>query len=162
MVWVLSSDTHGGRDLASAIVPTTNNTPAPCTGTASAGPAMRFHVASVCEGVIALQCSATGKWLCAEPDGRVVCDRSVVGVCEAWQVGTGLDWGTLSLRSCHGRYLCMDPGSGVLADRPGKGLWESLRMEAVDSEDGAALPHDIVVAMVCTVRHSTCRGGASP
>lgn len=67
-----------------------------------------------------------GRYLRAEPDGRVVADRVVE---EHWEwIPQGP--GQVALRSIHGRYLCAEPDGRVVADRPVLDAWERWTLEA--------------------------------
>lgn len=69
-------------------------------------------------------------YLCAEPDGRVVADRTAAGEWERWTL-THLGGDTYSLQSAHGRYLCAEPDGLVVANRADAGPWESWRLVQV-------------------------------
>lgn len=79
-------------------------------------------------------------YLCAEPDGRVVADRTAVGGWEEWTVEyfTG---GDVALKSAHGRYLCAEPDGSVVADRPHVGPWELWRLVADEAGVGFLSAH---------------------
>jgi hypothetical protein len=62
-------------------------------------------------------------YLCAEPDGRVVADRTAVGEWEQWTVVT-VRPGVIGLRSAHGRFLSAQPDGSVVADREHLNGWE--------------------------------------
>lgn len=72
----------------------------------------------------------TGHYLCAEPDGRVVADRTEASAWETWDVepqGIGL----VALRSAHDRYLCAELDGSVVANREVIGAWEVWRVVPV-------------------------------
>jgi hypothetical protein len=71
--------------------------------------------------------TATGHYLCAELDGRVVADRQAAGPWEEWLL-QHLGGDTYSLQSNHGKYLCAEPDGRVVADRADVGIWESWRL----------------------------------
>lgn len=68
-------------------------------------------------------------YLCAEPDGRVVADRTAVGAWEQWTV-EHMDGGAVALRSPHGKYLCAEPDGTVIANRDQVGAWEQFQLVA--------------------------------
>lgn len=70
-------------------------------------------------------------YLCAEPDGRVVADRTAAGPWEAWDVER-LDGGRVAFKSAHGKYLCAEPDGSVVANRDERRSWETW--EAVTGE----------------------------
>lgn len=88
----------------------------------------KFIVKCPRRGVVALQSLETGRWLCCEPGGRVVCDRGAIGAWEQWEVADGFTPGTVSLRSPHGRFLCVESLGAVIADRGECREWESLTL----------------------------------
>lgn len=69
----------------------------------------------------------SGHYLCAEPDGRVVADRTEAASWETWDVEPQAV-GLVALRSAHGRYLCAEPDGSVIADREWIRSWEVWRV----------------------------------
>lgn len=62
-------------------------------------------------------------YLTAEPDGRVVADRTEAGPWEQWTIQDA-GGGLVSVQSAHGLYLCAEPDGRVVADRASLGPWE--------------------------------------
>lgn len=94
------------------------------TAAAAAAAPTVFRLHHLRPGVVALQCVATGAWLCGEPSGAVLCHRKDrPGPWEAWMVGVGRDPGSLSLWGAHGRYLGLapDPASAGTGTSAGPG-----------------------------------------
>lgn len=79
-------------------------------------------------------------YLCAEPDGRVVADRTAVGAWEEWAVEP-LDGGAVALKSAHGRYLCAEPDGTVIANREAIGSWERWTVVVTDFGVGLRSEH---------------------
>eukprot|EP01116_Phalansterium_solitarium_P014001 TRINITY_DN3148_c0_g1_i1.p1 TRINITY_DN3148_c0_g1~~TRINITY_DN3148_c0_g1_i1.p1 ORF type:complete len:377 (-),score=30.29 TRINITY_DN3148_c0_g1_i1:16-1146(-) len=67
---------------------------------------------------------AHGKYVCAEPNGRAVCDRDALGSWETFElVSLGSD--QVALKSAHGAYLCAEPFGRVVCDRVHRREWET-------------------------------------
>jgi hypothetical protein len=79
-------------------------------------------------------------YLCAEPDGRVVADRTAVGAWEEWEV-EHLAGGQVALRSAHGRYLCAELDGSVVANREHVGPWERWTVVSAGSGVGLRSEH---------------------
>lgn len=95
----------------------------------------RWNVYSIRPGVISIQNVSNNKWLCAEENGRAVCDRDNPSIWEEWTLFAGGDGHTVCLRSYHGKWLCAQPpdddtqfGGEVIADRDNAGEWERFTM----------------------------------
>jgi hypothetical protein len=65
----------------------------------------------------------TGKYLCAETDGRLVCDRDSARQWETFEVIPS-SGGHVTIRSHHGKYLCSDSGDKAIVNRDGAREWE--------------------------------------
>lgn len=91
----------------------------------------RWHVYRWADGAISLRNFRISRWLCAEPSGRVVCDRERVGPWEKWSL-QNLDGNRVALLSYHGRWLCGEPPTHrrqVVADREECREWEQWSMQ---------------------------------
>jgi hypothetical protein len=91
----------------------------------------RWNVYTVRDNIISIQNCRNNNWLCAEENGRAVCDRGVPGDWEEWAMYGNGDHRTISLRSYHGKWLCAQApgddtkfGGEVIADRVSAGRWE--------------------------------------
>lgn len=82
-----------------------------------AGPWETWTIHTYDDGRVSLQ-AMNGKYLCAEPDGTVICDRDESGEYERFTIEVR-DVGVAFL-SFHGKYLCAlyGGGAGVTCDRP--------------------------------------------
>eukprot|EP01116_Phalansterium_solitarium_P002470 TRINITY_DN1251_c0_g2_i3.p1 TRINITY_DN1251_c0_g2~~TRINITY_DN1251_c0_g2_i3.p1 ORF type:complete len:430 (-),score=72.68 TRINITY_DN1251_c0_g2_i3:179-1468(-) len=67
---------------------------------------------------------AHGRYVCAEPDGRAVCDRSELGPWETFVV-EALPGDRVALRAHHGTYLCGEPSGRLTCDRRTRAEWET-------------------------------------
>ena len=76
-------------------------------------------------------------FLCAEPDGRVVANRTAAAAWETWTVERRSD-GAVALLSAHGRYLCAEPDGSVVANRERVGAWEAWDL-VLTPDGGVAL-----------------------
>jgi len=101
----------------------------------SPGEEERWHVYAWPDGQISLQNFRNNRWLCAEPNGRAICDRTAPASWELWRLYSGGDHLTVCLRSAHSRWLCAQPpdqdtqfGGEVIADRVDLGPWERFSM----------------------------------
>src|SRR5262245_22630662 len=71
----------------------------------------------------------SGHFVCAEPSGVVIANRTDAGAWERWEVVDLGGGGTvIALKSHHGAFLCAELGGGgaVVANRPGIGGWETF------------------------------------
>ena len=101
----------------------------------NAGEEERWNVYIWPDGPISLQNHRTNLWLCAEPNGRAICNRTAPASWEQWRLYTGGDKVAVCLRSAHSRWLCAQPpgndtqfGGEVIADRENAGPWEHFSM----------------------------------
>lgn len=67
-----------------------------------------------------------GRYLCAEPSGKVIADRAEPREWEAWHVERHGD--KVTLKSHHGKYLCAQPNHQVIADRDVPREWETFTL----------------------------------
>ncbi|ELR10977.1 PPOD2 peroxidase, partial [Acanthamoeba castellanii str. Neff] len=67
-----------------------------------------------------------GKFLCAEPSGKVVADRSDCKEWETWTMRTTN--GRATFQSAHGKYLCAEPSGKLVADRSSPSDWEHFHV----------------------------------
>ncbi|WP_305732494.1 fascin domain-containing protein [Trichlorobacter ammonificans] len=95
----------------------------------------RWNVYVWPDGQISLQNFRTNLWLCAEPSGRAICDRTAPASWEQWRLYAGGDKTTVCLRSAHSTWLCAQPpaqdtqyGGEVIADRRNAAAWEHFTM----------------------------------
>lgn len=95
----------------------------------------RWNVYARPAGIVCLQNYRTNRWLCAEPSGRAVCDRTNPGPWEDWRLHASGDGRSVSLLGAHGRWLVAQPpgqntqwGGEVAADRASAGPWERFSM----------------------------------
>jgi hypothetical protein len=104
---------------------------------------------------VALQNSATEKWLCAELNGSVAVNRARPDAWEQWtvvgmesqpaqslQAWEGIRGSGISLRSHHGLFLCSTAEGDLVADRPTAQSWEVFVFES-SLPDSTVLPADI-------------------
>jgi hypothetical protein len=66
-------------------------------------------------------------YLCAEPEGLVIANRTAVGPWEEWTV-EHYPGGDVALKSAHGRYLCAEIDGELVANRTVVGPWERFRL----------------------------------
>lgn len=78
-------------------------------------------------------------YLCAEPDGRVVADRTAVGAWEEWTLEPQ-SGGQVALKSAHGRYLCAELDGSVIANRTEPRAWE--RWTPMETPHGVSFRSD--------------------
>ena len=100
------------------------------------------------DGKISFENYRSNSWLCAEPNGKAVCDRERAGPWEQWMVYSNTDRTTVSFKSAHGRWLtAQPPGENarpwdqgeVAADRLNVGPWEQFSMVPTI---GGPMPND--------------------
>jgi len=94
--------------------------PAPA---AAEAPAAADVKASGHKGKLAFQ-AHTGKFLCAEQDGRLVCNRDSVREWETFHIHPISGSSQVTIKSHHGKYLCSDSNKAV-ANRDEAKEWES-------------------------------------
>jgi len=68
--------------------------------------------------------SAHKKFLCAEPNGKVVANRDKAAEWEKWQI-VKISKGTWALKSHHGKFLCAEPNGTLIANRDQAKEWET-------------------------------------
>jgi hypothetical protein len=91
----------------------------------------------------------TGKYLCAETDGRLVCDRDSAREWETFQV-TPSSGGQVTIRSHHGKYLCSDSGDKAIVNRDSPREWEQWTV--VEQGSGRVALRDYRGKYLCVER----------
>jgi hypothetical protein len=93
----------------------------------------RWNVYVWPDGKLSFQNFRSNKWLCAEPNGRAVCDRPQPDIWEKWTLH-GIS-GRVAFQSYHNKFLCAQPpgqntefGGEVIANRPECKEWERFSM----------------------------------
>jgi len=84
-----------------------------------------WHVYKV-DKKLALQNYKSNKWLCGEPSGKAICDRTKLEDWENWDAFICKN--KVSFRSAHNMWLCEQSGGEVVANRKVKGPWEDFDM----------------------------------
>src|SRR4051812_16927793 len=67
----------------------------------------RWNVYVWPNGKVSLQNYRTNNWLCAEPNGKAICDRPQPDIWEQWTLH-GIN-GRVAFVSCHNNFLCAQP-----------------------------------------------------
>jgi hypothetical protein len=86
-------------------------------------------------GKISLQNYRSNRWLCAEPNGKAVCNREAPRQWEQWTLHAVGDGIHVAFLSTHNRWLCAQPpgqdtefGGEVIANREQLREWERFSM----------------------------------
>ena len=93
-----------------------------------------FEIKAVNSTHVSIRSVKNNRYLCAEEDGRVVCDRTWVRGWEMWKPCQSGD--RIGFLSCHGKYLCVEPDGKITADRDELLGWETFILCKVLTVDG--------------------------
>ncbi|KAJ4456317.1 hypothetical protein PAPYR_8497 [Paratrimastix pyriformis] len=114
-----------------------------CTFQSSPNERCLFRVERKAENKVALRASH-GKYVCAEPEGRVIANRDAAGGWETFEMANhqqvpGMEMvgifsqpivypvpKSISLKSAHGKWMCAEGDGRVVCDRPAPGGWETF------------------------------------
>ena len=97
------------------------------------GPYEAFVARFRSDGRVGFRSTMNHRWMSAQPDGTVVCDRERPDdfVPDAWEAFTLKDMGdgNVALQTAHGKWTCATGGGGgtVIADRPEPAAWETFK-----------------------------------
>lgn len=79
--------------------------------------------------VLAAFITADASAMCAEPDGRVVANRTAVAQWEIFEVFRSDDGSGVGFRTHHGNFVCAEPDGRLLANRDSLRQWETFKVE---------------------------------